>query len=147
MYAIRSYYATFLVLALWTGLVPLTASRAEAPHKILDADKTRVEFNSRWMGEIDAAGLIKLASHHTVARMLERDDFARRYQARESIGIHEFLSPLAQAYDSVFLEADVELGGTDQTFNLLVGRRIMSAYGQEPQVILTMPLLESYNFV
>jgi len=115
--------------------------------KILHPDKTEVRFNSEWLGKLDAEGFIRLASRYTVARMLERDDFSRRYKANEPIGIHEFLYPLAQAYDSVVLEADVELGGTDQTFNLLVGRRIMGSYGQEAQVILTMPLLEGTDGV
>ena len=107
--------------------------------KILDAERTRIEFNSRWMGEVDAAGLIKLASHHTVARMLERDDFNRRYTSGQPISIHEFLYPIVQGYDSVALKADVELGGTDQKFNLLVGRQLQQDYGQEPQIVMTMP--------
>ena len=115
--------------------------------KILHEKKTEVRFNSEWLGKLDAEGFIRLASRYTVARMLERDDFSRRYRNNEPIGIHEFLYPLAQAYDSVFLEADVELGGTDQTFNLLVGRRIMETYGQEPQVIMTTPLLEGLDGV
>ena len=109
--------------------------------KILDRDRTRVEDNARWLGKLGARGFIDLASRMTVARMLERDDFAKRYAARQPIGLHEFLYPLAQGYDSVHLEADVELGGTDQTFNLLLGRELMRSFGQEPQVILTMPLL------
>jgi tyrosyl-tRNA synthetase len=113
--------------------------------KILDPDRTQIRFNSDWLSTLGAEGFIRLAGCYTVARMLERDDFARRLQAGESIGIHEFLYPLAQAYDSVQLQADVELGGTDQTFNLLVGRRIMREYGLEPQVILTMPLLEGLD--
>ncbi|MGB5104963.1 MAG: tyrosine--tRNA ligase [Steroidobacteraceae bacterium] len=115
--------------------------------KILDPERTRVDFNSRWMGAMNAAGLIQLAAKHTVARMLERDDFARRYRAGQAIAIHEFLYPLVQGYDSVALEADVELGGTDQKFNLLVGRQLQEAYGQEPQVVLTMPLLEGLDGV
>ena len=115
--------------------------------KILDEDKTRIEFNSRWMSEIDAAGLIKLASHHTVARMLERDDFNKRYTSGQPISIHEFLYPIVQGYDSVALEADVELGGTDQKFNLLVGRQLQQDYGQEPQIVMTMPLLEGLDGV
>jgi len=115
--------------------------------KLLDPERTEVRFNSEWLGKLGAEGFISLASRYTVARMLERDDFSRRYRDNEPIGIHEFLYPLAQAYDSVFLEADVELGGTDQTFNLLVGRRIMSGYGMEPQVILTTPLLEGTDGV
>jgi tyrosyl-tRNA synthetase len=115
--------------------------------KILDKDKTRIEFNSRWMGKIDAAGLIKLASHHTVARMLERDDFNKRYATGQPISIHEFLYPIVQGYDSVALKADVELGGTDQKFNLLVGRQLQQDYGQPPQVVMTMPLLEGLDGV
>ena len=115
--------------------------------KILDPERTRVEFNSSWMGKMGAAGLIQLAARHTVARMLERDDFARRYKGGQPIAIHEFLYPLVQGYDSVALRADVELGGTDQKFNLLVGRQLQEAYGQEPQVVLTMPLLEGLDGV
>jgi len=109
--------------------------------KILDPASTRIEFNSSWMNKMDAAGLIKLAAKHTVARMLERDDFHNRYTSNQSIAIHEFLYPLVQGYDSVALKADVELGGTDQKFNLLVGRQLQEAYGQPPQTVLTMPLL------
>ena len=116
-------------------------------YKILDEKATRVDFNSRWMGPMDAAGLIKLASHHTVARMLERDDFSKRYANGQPISIHEFLYPIVQGYDSVALQADVELGGTDQKFNLLVGRQLQQDYGQEPQVVLTMPLLEGLDGV
>ena len=115
--------------------------------KILDPKLTRVDFNSRWMGTMDAAGLIQLAARHTVARMLERDDFAKRYKGGQPIAIHEFLYPLVQGYDSVALKADVELGGTDQKFNLLVGRQLQEAYGQEPQVVMTMPLLEGLDGV
>jgi len=115
--------------------------------KILDADKTRVEFNSTWMGDMDAAGLIRLAARHTVARMLERDDFNKRYKGGQSISIHEFLYPLVQGYDSVALEADVELGGTDQKFNLLVGRQLQQDFGQEPQIVMTTPLLEGLDGV
>jgi len=115
--------------------------------KILDPELTRVDFNSRWMGKMDAAGLIQLAARHTVARMLERDDFARRYKGGQAIAIHEFLYPLVQGYDSVALKSDVELGGTDQKFNLLVGRQLQEAYGQEPQVVMTMPLLEGLDGV
>ena len=115
--------------------------------KILDEEKTRVEFNSRWMGEMDAAGLIKLAARHTVARMLERDDFSKRYKGGEPISIHEFLYPLVQGYDSVALKADVELGGTDQKFNLLVGRQLQQDYGQKPQIVMTTPLLEGLDGV
>ena len=115
--------------------------------KILDPARTRVEFNSKWMGSMGAAGLIQLAGRHTVARMLERDDFAKRYKGGQAIAIHEFLYPLVQGYDSVALEADVELGGTDQKFNLLVGRQLQEAYGQDPQVVITMPLLEGLDGV
>lgn len=115
--------------------------------KILDPSKTRVEFNSRWMGEMSAAELIQLAGKHTVARMLERDDFSKRYKGNQPIAIHEFLYPLVQGYDSVALKADVELGGTDQKFNLLMGRHLQEVYGQEPQVVLTMPLLEGLDGV
>jgi tyrosyl-tRNA synthetase len=109
--------------------------------KILDAGKTRLELNSTWLEALGAAGFIKLAGKYTVARMLERDDFEKRFKANQPISVHEFLYPLAQAYDSVALEADVEMGGTDQLFNLLVGRDIMREHGQEPQVVLTVPLL------
>ena len=115
--------------------------------KILDPAKTRIEFNSRWMSAMDAAGLIQLAAKHTVARMLERDDFSKRYKENRPIAIHEFLYPLVQGYDSVALEADVELGGTDQKFNLLMGRQLQEHYGQKPQVVLTMPLLEGLDGV
>ena len=110
--------------------------------KILDPEKTLVMFNSSWMGEMRAADLIQLAAKHTVARMLERDDFEQRYKSGQPIAIHEFLYPLIQGYDSVAMKADVELGGTDQKFNLLVGRELQKVYGQTPQVVLTMPLLE-----
>ena len=115
--------------------------------KILDPAKTLVVFNSSWMGEMDAAGLIQLAAKHTVARMLERDDFNKRYKSGQPIAVHEFLYPLIQGYDSVAINADVELGGTDQKFNLLVGRQMQEAHGQEPQVVLTMPLLEGLDGV
>ena len=115
--------------------------------KILDEKTTRIEFNSNWMGKMDAAGLVKLASHHTVARMLERDDFNKRYTGGQPISIHEFLYPIVQGYDSVALKADVELGGTDQKFNLLVGRQLQQDFGQEPQIVLTMPLLEGLDGV
>jgi len=115
--------------------------------KILDEDKTRVEFNSRWMGKMDAAGLIKLAARHTVARMLERDDFNKRYKGGEPISIHELLYPLVQGYDSVALKADVELGGTDQKFNLLVGRQLQQDFGQKQQIVITTPLLEGLDGV
>jgi tyrosyl-tRNA synthetase len=113
--------------------------------KILHPKRTVIDFNSRWLGRLGAAGLIGLASKYTVARLLERDDFARRYKAAQPIGLHELLYPLAQGYDSVALRADVEMGGTDQTFNLLVGRDLMREYGLEPQVVLTMPLLEGLD--
>ena len=115
--------------------------------RILDEAKTRVDFNSRWMNNMDAGGLIELAAKHTVARMLERDDFHKRYKSEQPISIHEFLYPLVQGYDSVALKVDVELGGTDQKFNLLVGRQIQQAYGQPSQVVLTMPLLEGLDGV
>ena len=115
--------------------------------KVLDPERTRLDFNSRWMAELGAAGLVQLASRHTVARMLERDDFRNRYRKGQPIAIHEFLYPLAQGYDSVALKADVELGGTDQTFNLLVGRQLQESYGQPPQVVLTVPLLEGLDGV
>jgi tyrosyl-tRNA synthetase len=114
---------------------------------ILDRDKTEVAFNSKWLSALGADGVIRLAAKYTVARMLERDDFARRYASGQSIAVHEFLYPLAQGYDSVALEADVELGGTDQKFNLLVGRELQRHYGQEPQCILTLPLLEGLDGV
>jgi len=110
--------------------------------KILDANRTEVLFNSKWSDELGAAGLIRLAATWTVARMLERDDFAKRYAARQPIAVHEFLYPLMQGYDSVAMKSDVELGGTDQKFNLLVGRELQKHYGQDQQCILTMPLLE-----
>jgi tyrosyl-tRNA synthetase len=115
--------------------------------KILDREKTRVDFNSRWFGEMKASGLIEIAGRHTVARMLERDDFAKRYKGSQPIAIHEFLYPLVQGYDSVALKSDVELGGTDQKFNLLVGRQLQESYGQEPQIVMTMPLLEGLDGV
>lgn len=115
--------------------------------KILDPARTRVEFNSRWMSQLGAAGMIQLAARSTVARMLERDDFSKRYKGGQPIAIHEFLYPLVQGYDSVALKADVELGGTDQKFNLLMGRQLQEAYGQEPQIVLTMPLLEGLDGV
>ena len=115
--------------------------------KILDPDKTEIRFNSEWMGKMTTAGLIQLAAKHTVARMLERDDFNKRYNNNQPIAIHEFLYPLVQGYDSVALECDVELGGTDQKFNLLMGRELQKHYGQKPQVVLTMPLLEGLDGV
>ena len=115
--------------------------------KILEPEKTLVMFNSSWMGEMQAAELIQLAAKHTVARMLERDDFHKRYNGGQPIAIHEFLYPLVQGYDSVAIKADVELGGTDQKFNLLVGRELQKHYGQAPQVVLTMPILEGLDGV
>ena len=115
--------------------------------KILDPDTTEICFNSTWHGPKTAADMIRLASRHTVARMLERDDFAKRYKSNQPISIHEFLYPLVQGWDSVEMQADVELGGTDQKFNLLVGRELMKAEGMEPQVILTMPILEGLDGV
>ena len=115
--------------------------------KILDKDKTEVVYNSTWMNELGAAGMIKLASSSTVARMLERDDFSKRYKSGQPIAIHEFLYPLAQGYDSVAMNADVELGGTDQKFNLLVGRQLMEQAGMKPQCVLTMPILEGLDGV
>lgn len=115
--------------------------------KILDRDKTEVVFNSSWMGKMSAADLIRLAATHTVARMLERDDFGKRYKGNQPIAIHEFLYPLVQGYDSVVLKCDIELGGTDQKFNLLMGRELQKHYGQPPQCILTMPLLEGLDGV
>ncbi len=123
------------------------ATYKEQVFKILDPQKTIVDFNSRWMERMNAVALIELAAKHTVARMLEREDFKTRYQNQQSITIHEFLYPLIQGYDSVALKADVELGGTDQRFNLLVGRELQREYGQEPQVVLTMPLLEGTDGV
>ncbi|WP_419606972.1 tyrosine--tRNA ligase [Thiolapillus sp.] len=122
-------------------------SYEEQIYKILDPEKTMVLFNSSWMGEMSAADLIQLAAKHTVARMLERDDFNKRYKSGQPIAIHEFLYPLVQGYDSVAMKADVELGGTDQKFNLLVGRQLQEAYGQEPQIVLTMPILEGLDGV
>lgn len=115
--------------------------------KILDPEKTVVEFNSRWFSRMTAEDIIRLASHYTVARMLERDDFKTRFLAQSPISIHEFIYPLIQGYDSVVLKADVELGGTDQKFNLVVGRELQKEYGQEPQVLITMPLLEGTDGV
>ncbi len=119
----------------------------EQVFKILDPERTRVVFNSEWMQDLGAAGMVQLAARYTVARMLERDDFSKRYRAGEPIAIHEFLYPLIQGWDSVALRADVELGGTDQKFNLLMGRHLQEQEGQEPQVILTMPLLEGLDGV
>ncbi len=132
---------------------PLTREQVEANaktyqeqiFKILDRERTRIDFNSRWFGDMNASGLIEIAGRHTVARMLERDDFAKRYRGNQPIAIHEFLYPLVQGYDSVALKSDVELGGTDQKFNLLVGRQLQESYGQEPQIVMTMPLLEGLD--
>jgi len=115
--------------------------------KVLDAERTEVLFNSTWCSQLGAAGIVKLAGTYTVARMLERDDFSKRFAEQRPISIHEFLYPLMQGYDSVAMKADVELGGTDQKFNLLVGRELQKHYGQEPQVIITMPLLEGLDGV
>lgn len=120
---------------------------AEQAFKVLDPHKTQIVYNSSWLGELGATGMIKLASKLTVARMLERDDFKKRYSSGQSIAIHEFMYPLLQGYDSVALKADVELGGTDQKFNLLMGRELQKDAGQPPQVVLTMPLLEGLDGV
>lgn len=116
-------------------------------YKILDKARTQIRFNSEWMAAKNAVDLIKLASHYTVARMLERDDFHKRYLAGQSIAVHEFLYPLIQGYDSVALQADIELGGTDQKFNLLMGRELQKCYGQPPQVVITLPLMEGLDGV
>jgi tyrosyl-tRNA synthetase len=115
--------------------------------KVLDRDRTELRFNSEWFDKMDAAGMIKLAGQHTVARMLERDDFSKRFAGQQPIAIHEFLYPLVQGYDSVALKADIELGGTDQKFNLLMGRALQAHYGQPQQIVLTMPLLEGLDGV
>jgi tyrosyl-tRNA synthetase len=120
---------------------------ASQVYKVLDKERTELRFNSEWFGQMSAADLIKLAAQHTVARMLERDDFAKRYAAQQPIAIHEFLYPLVQGYDSVALKCDVELGGTDQKFNLLMGRALQEHHGQPPQIVLTMPLLEGLDGV
>ena len=119
----------------------------EQVFKILDPELTTIDFNSRWLDPLGAEGIIRLASQHTVARMMERDDFGKRYRDNQPIAIHEFLYPLLQGYDSVALKADVELGGTDQKFNLLVGRHLQQAYGQKPQCIMTVPILEGLDGV
>ncbi len=119
----------------------------EQVFKVLDREKTEIRFNSEWFNELGASGMIKLAAKYTVARMLERDDFEKRYRENESIAIHEFLYPLSQGYDSVALKCDVEMGGTDQKFNLHVGRHLQQHYGQAPQVIITLPLLEGLDGV
>ncbi|MGE5624690.1 MAG: tyrosine--tRNA ligase [Bacillota bacterium] len=134
---------------------PLTRDEIEANartyeaqvFKILDAGKTRIEFNSKWTEKLGATGLVQLAARYTVARMLERDDFSKRYATGEPISIHEFLYPLVQGYDSVALQADVELGGTDQKFNLLMGRHLQEQYGQKPQIVFTLPILEGLDGV
>lgn len=123
------------------------ATYAEQVFKVLDRERTEVRFNSEWFGQMSAADMIKLAAKHTVARMLERDDFQKRYRSEQAIAIHEFLYPLVQGYDSVALRADVELGGTDQKFNLLVGRQLQEEAGQPPQIVLTLPLLEGTDGV
>jgi len=122
-------------------------SYKEQIFKILDPEKTEITFNSKWMNALSSADMIQLAAKHTVARMLERDDFSKRYKANQSIAIHEFLYPLVQGYDSVALDADIELGGTDQRFNLLVGRELQRQYGKAQQIIMTMPLLEGLDGV
>lgn len=119
----------------------------EQVFKILDPEKTQIVFNSTWMDKVSSADLIQLAAKHTVARMLERDDFSKRYKGGQPIAIHEFLYPLIQGYDSVAMKADVELGGTDQKFNLLVGRQLQGIYGQKPQIVITMPILEGLDGV
>ena len=116
-------------------------------YKILDPEKTTIAFNSEWLDKLGAEGMIRLAAQHTVARMLERDDFSKRHAAEQPIAIHEFLYPLLQGYDSVALKADVELGGTDQKFNLLMGRHLQAAHGQKPQIIMTSPILEGLDGV
>ena len=118
---------------------------ASQVYKVLDKERTELRFNSEWFGQMSATDLIKLAAQHTVARMLERDDFAKRYASQQPIAIHEFLYPLVQGYDSVALKCDVELGGTDQKFNLLMGRALQEHHGQPPQIVLTMPLLEGLD--
>ena len=128
-------------------IVETAKTYKEQVFKILDPEKTEICFNSAWFDSLGAAGMIKLAAQHTVARMLERDDFSKRYAGGQPIAIHEFLYPLCQGYDSVAMRADIELGGTDQKFNLLVGRELQKHYGQAPQCILTMPLLEGLDGV
>jgi tyrosyl-tRNA synthetase len=117
----------------------------EQAFKILDRTKTEVRFNSEWLDKLGAQGMIELSAHYTVARMLEREDFKTRYHAQQDIAVHEFLYPLVQGYDSVFLKADIEIGGTDQLFNLLVGRKLQKQYGQKPQIVMTFPLLEGLD--
>jgi tyrosyl-tRNA synthetase len=140
--------ATLLVLLLLKKKIEKNAETYKSQvFKILDPNKTEVVFNSEWMGKMHAADLIKLAATCTVARMLERDDFSKRYADNKPIAIHEFLYPLAQGYDSVMVQADIELGGTDQKFNLLMGREMQKHFAQFPQVIITMPLLEGLDGV
>jgi tyrosyl-tRNA synthetase len=127
------------------GVLANAETYAEQVYKVLDRDRTELRFNSEWFDKMSAADMIKLAAQHTVARMLERDDFTKRYAAQQPIAIHEFMYPLTQGYDSVALKADVELGGTDQKFNLLMGRGLQEHYGQRPQIVLTMPLLEGLD--
>ena len=115
--------------------------------RALDPERTEIRYNSEWSDPLGAAGMIKLAAHYTVARIMERDDFAKRFKANTPISIHEFLYPLMQGYDSVALKSDIELGGTDQKFNLLVGRELQRGYGQESQVVLTTPILEGLDGV
>jgi len=159
-------HQVFFLIGDFTGMIgdptgktstrpPLTAeqvqenarSYTEQVFKILNPDKTEVVFNSAWINKLGAAGMLKLAATHTVARMLERDDFGKRYKGNQPIAIHEFLYPLLQGYDSVELKADLELGGTDQKFNLLMGRELQKHFGQAPQCVLTMPLLEGLDGV
>ncbi|SFM22964.1 tyrosyl-tRNA synthetase [Ectothiorhodospira mobilis] len=159
-------YETYFLIGDFTGMIgdpsgksatrpPLTSEEVAANartykeqiFRILDPERTRIVFNSEWMGRMTAADMIQLASRHTVARMLERDDFHKRYTTGQAIAIHEFIYPLVQGYDSVHLQADVELGGTDQKFNLLVGRELQKQYGHPPQVVLTMPILEGLDGV
>ena len=121
------------------------ATYKEQAFKILDPERTEVCFNSSWMAELGAAGMIRLAAHYSVARMLERDDFQKRFRGGRTIGVHEFLYPLCQGYDSIAMRADVELGGTDQKFNLLVGRQLQELWGQEPQIAITVPILEGLD--
>ncbi len=123
------------------------ATYKEQIFKVLDEEKTIVRYNSEWLGKLNFADVLKLAAQYTVARMLERDDFHKRYTEGRSIGVHEFMYPLMQGYDSVALHADVEFGGTDQTFNLLMGRHLQEQYGQAPQTIITMPILEGLDGV
>ena len=159
-------HEVFFLIGDFTGMIgdptgknetrkPLTREQVESNartykeqvFKILDPDRTSVVFNSEWLDKLGAEGLIRLAAQHTVARMMERDDFSKRYGSGQPIAVHEFLYPLLQGYDSVALKADVEMGGTDQKFNLLVGRHLQAAYGQKPQCIMTVPILEGLDGV